>query len=378
MKQKILVVDDSEESRYLVQCILTDYSVFTAESGSAMWKILEREVPDLILLDVMMPGEDGFEIARSLTADIRFRDIPVIFLTARDSGKDVEQGFSSGGEDYIKKPIEEAEFRARIKSVITKKYSTHALRERIKNIERDLEIAHQAQKTIIRGKVPKCDRLVIKFLYKPMERVGGDYYSFFSGGDESLGFFIGDIAGHGLASALFITLLQSSTDRMFRKYGNEPGMFLKNLNNEIIDYMAKYFVTGIYGLFDFTSVQGDVLLKLSNGGHTMPVIVRHDGAAAFTGASGNILGIKDTFDYTVTEEKLTRGNRFFVFTDGIPETMNEKKEMIGFDDDLLDLFNRSQRESLSDTLDAVIDETCCFRGNQPVQDDITLIGFEVR
>ena len=197
MKQKILVVDDSEESRYLVQCILTDYSVFTAESGSAMWKILEREVPDLILLDVMMPGEDGFEIARSLTADIRFRDIPVIFLTARDSGKDVEQGFSSGGEDYIKKPIEEAEFRARIKSVITKKYSTHALRERIKNIERDLEIAHQAQKTIIRGKVPKCDRLVIKFLYKPMEKVGGDYYSFFSGGDESLGFFIGDME-HGL------------------------------------------------------------------------------------------------------------------------------------------------------------------------------------
>lgn len=128
MKQKILVVDDIETNRYMVKCMLVDFEVLDADSGSAMRKILTREIPDLILIDVMMPGENGFELARDLGADIQYSDIPIIFLTARDSGIDVEEGFSSGGADYIKKPYEEAELRARIKAVLAKKNTEQTLK----------------------------------------------------------------------------------------------------------------------------------------------------------------------------------------------------------------------------------------------------------
>ncbi len=130
MKKKVLVVDDMETNRYMVKCILVDFEVLTADSGSAMWKILKREIPDLILMDVMMPGQNGFELARGLSADIQYCDIPVIFLTARDSGNDVEKGFSSGGADYIKKPYEEAELRARINAVLAKKHTEQTLKLR--------------------------------------------------------------------------------------------------------------------------------------------------------------------------------------------------------------------------------------------------------
>jgi len=129
-KDKILVVDDLSSDRYLIHCILTDYEVLEAENGSTMRTVLERELPVLIFLDVMMPGEDGFELARALRADIRYRDIPIVFVSARDSGDDVESGFSVGGDDYIKKPYEEAELRARMKSVLGKKRRERELKEK--------------------------------------------------------------------------------------------------------------------------------------------------------------------------------------------------------------------------------------------------------
>ncbi len=128
LKKKVLIVDDMETNRYMVKCMLDDFEVLAADSGSAMRKILSREIPDLILMDVMMPGENGFELARKLSADIQYSDIPVIFLTARDSGSDVEEGFSSGGADYIKKPYEEAELRARIKAVLAKRQTEQTLK----------------------------------------------------------------------------------------------------------------------------------------------------------------------------------------------------------------------------------------------------------
>jgi len=89
------------------------------------------------------------------------------------------------------------------------------------------------------------------------------------------------------------------------------------------------------------------------------------------------VGISDAVDYAVNEERLSAGDRLFLYTDGIPETINGKREMIGFDEGLLALFDRARRDSLSDTLDTILEEIHRFRGAQPLQDDITLIGFEV-
>ena len=119
MKQTILAVDDNHINRLLIESILkTDYRVLTAENGPDMWRVLEKQSPDLILMDVMMPEVDGYMLTRALAEHKSYRRIPVIFLTAKNSCHDLKRGFDSGGMDYITKPFNEIELKARIKSVL--------------------------------------------------------------------------------------------------------------------------------------------------------------------------------------------------------------------------------------------------------------------
>lgn len=130
VSEKILVVDDSRIDTTTISKLLNDYTVISASCGDEMWHVLKSDVPAIILLDVVMPGEDGFQIAKKLSGIEKFADIPIIFITSKDAGSDVEQGFDSGGVDYIKKPYNEIELRARIRSALMKKKQELELREK--------------------------------------------------------------------------------------------------------------------------------------------------------------------------------------------------------------------------------------------------------
>jgi len=119
-KEKILIVDDDSVNLHHLESILSGYNVLSASSPSAMWNILEEEIPDVILLDVIMSGEDGFQIAGRLSGEPHLQDIPIIFISAKDSGKDVADGFEAGGQDYIKKPFESDEVKVRLKSILVR------------------------------------------------------------------------------------------------------------------------------------------------------------------------------------------------------------------------------------------------------------------
>jgi two-component system, cell cycle response regulator len=130
MPETILVVDDSPFETAVLNKLLRDYTVVSAGSGDEMWNVLSKETPAIILLDVVLPGEDGFDLAEKLSAVEKYSDIPIIFITAKDTGRDVERGFDSGGVDYIKKPYNEIELRARIRSALAKKRQEIELREK--------------------------------------------------------------------------------------------------------------------------------------------------------------------------------------------------------------------------------------------------------
>ncbi len=130
MADSILVVDDSHLDTTVIKRLLSDYRVMSAGSGEEMWKLLEGEIPSIIFLDVVLPGDDGFELAARLSRHERYADIPIIFITSKDTGGDVERGFESGGFDYIKKPFAEKELRARLRSALETKRRERELREK--------------------------------------------------------------------------------------------------------------------------------------------------------------------------------------------------------------------------------------------------------
>jgi phosphoserine phosphatase RsbU/P len=254
--------------------------------------------------------------------------------------------------------------------------SEKKLRSRNLRMEEDLKIAQLAQKEIIRHDIPSSSFLKIHYRYKPMEMVGGDYFSFFPSGEDSLGVFLGDVSGHGMASSLFIALLRSETDRIFRECPDHPGDFLLKLNTEMLEYLSSYYITAVYGFFTRDGARG-VRFTYANGGHPLPLLLKASGEAELLGISDTLIGVTPKAIFAEKEVRLSRGDRLFLYTDGIPEATNFEKMMIGYDDQLIEVFRGASHASLDMTIAGIMSRVDDFRGGAPVKDDITIIGFEV-
>jgi twitching motility two-component system response regulator PilH len=116
--QKILVVDDSKTELHYLSDLLgkRGFTVRTAENGEEAMRRLAEEKPDLILMDVVMPGQNGFQLTRSITRDPRFADVPVIMCTSKNQETDKVWGMRQGARDYIVKPVNADELMAKIKA----------------------------------------------------------------------------------------------------------------------------------------------------------------------------------------------------------------------------------------------------------------------
>lgn len=141
-KEKILIVDDFPASvRILANKLAEDYRVLTATSGSEALDIIRRELPDLILLDIMMPVMDGYELCRLLKLDEKFHHIPVIFVTARGEEEDEEKGLALGAVDYLVKPVSVAIVKARVRTHLELKRHREDLEKMVEERTRDLNKA---------------------------------------------------------------------------------------------------------------------------------------------------------------------------------------------------------------------------------------------
>ena len=147
-RHTILVVDDTPDNLSLVSSLLRDdYTVKVANNGEKALKVVDATAPpDLILLDVMMPGIDGHEVCRRLKSDPKTRDIPVIFLTARADVEDERKGFELGAVDYVTKPINPPTLLGRVKAQLGLKVATDFLRDQNDSLED--EVAKRTQELI--------------------------------------------------------------------------------------------------------------------------------------------------------------------------------------------------------------------------------------
>ncbi len=125
----VLLVDDTKTNiSLLVEALKDDYKLGVATSGQTALKYVEKRIPDLILLDIMMPGMDGFEVCKRIKSEERLKDVPIIFITAMDNSGDKTKGFSLGGVDYITKPFDVAEVKARVQTHVSLRQTRLALK----------------------------------------------------------------------------------------------------------------------------------------------------------------------------------------------------------------------------------------------------------
>ena len=117
---RVLIVDDETHNRALLEIMLSSegYELLTAASGEEALAVVEEHRPDLILLDIMMPEMNGFQVTTMIKANPATRHIPIIILSALDDGGAIERGLQVGAEDFLTKPIHHVELRARIRKLL--------------------------------------------------------------------------------------------------------------------------------------------------------------------------------------------------------------------------------------------------------------------
>jgi len=264
---KILIVDDTEANiDVLMGALGENYEISVATDGETALEAVEFESPDLILLDVIMPGIDGFETCRQLKENPETQKIPVIFITAKRETDDIVKGFQVGGVDYIPKPFQQDEVLARVRTHL----QLEALKKQQEKLAQELKRSHQelleyaslVQKGFLPEEPPQIPGFEFAAQTFPAIEVGGDFYDFIKVGENRLGLLLGDVSGKGVSAALFMARLVSDF-RYLSLLDPNPASVMNRMNRLLCERAKQgMFATAINMLFQCVCVSLSVCVCL--------------------------------------------------------------------------------------------------------------------
>jgi sigma-B regulation protein RsbU (phosphoserine phosphatase) len=327
VQKLILIVDDTPINIGVISGALKDsFATKVATSGEKALAIASgKEKPDLILLDVMMPEMDGYEVCRRLKANPDTRDIPVIFLTSQTEADDETKGFEVGAVDYIHKPFSAAVVKARVRTHLMLREAHAQIAQQLVEINTELEMARQIQLSILPSSTPKITGMDIVARYIPMTSVAGDFYDFIVVDETHVGILIADVSGHGLPAALIASMLQVALTAQAR-HASEPAKVLAGLNQALCGKFQHNFVTAAYAYVDLEKST----LTYAGAGHPPLLLWRKSTAAASQLLeNGLVMGQFEEATYESLQVPIEAGDRFVLYTDGILETNNPAQEEFG-------------------------------------------------
>ena len=374
----ILIVDDTPLNIGVISGALKDsYKTKVATNGEkALALASAEEKPDLILLDIMMPGMDGYEVCSRLKSDPATREIPVIFLTGQTAAEDETRGFEVGAVDYVHKPFSPAVVKARVRSHIFLREARAQLASQLLALNNELEMARQIQLSILPHSIPKLPGLEIAARFLPMTSVAGDFYDFIEIDEKHIGILIADVSGHGLPSALIASMLQVALTAQ-TGHASEPAKVLLGLNHALCGKFTDNFVTAAYVYVDLEKN----LMRYAGAGHPPVLQWRNStGKTAKLLENGLVLGMVEEATYNALELPLELGDRYVLYTDGVLEATNSAREQFGADRFMRFIENHKHlvADQFSETFLTELSRWSNQTAEQGQQDDITLLVIDFK
>jgi sigma-B regulation protein RsbU (phosphoserine phosphatase) len=370
--ESLLLVDDNPTNLQVLYQTLetTGCKLLVAKNGETALSIAQKASPDLILLDIMMPGIDGFEVCRRLKAIPTTAAIPVIFLSALTDTKDKVQGLQLGAVDYVSKPFQPDEVIARVNTHLT----IHRLKREVEKkkdaLENELKIVSDVQRRLLPKKVPEITGLKLAVHYETSLYAGGDYYDITKMPDNQWGFLVADAEGHSAPAAVMMAM----TCALFRSYPQpptEPGKLLHFLNEHLCKVAEPSFVTALYVVYNTDRRT----LKIARAGHPPPMICRCAEQKAIEYDCSGVfpMGI-DPYDQepVTTEAELQPGDRVLMYTDGITERFNTNGKTYG-EERLLRQLEANRQGNPPELLAAIMQDVDAFANGRPADDDQALL-----
>jgi sigma-B regulation protein RsbU (phosphoserine phosphatase) len=298
IKPYVLVVDDVLKNLKVIGNILleNDYEISLVSNGFEALELLKTDKPDLILLDIMMPEMDGYEVCKKLKANIETKDIPVIFITAKAETDDIVEAFKCGGVDYITKPFNREELLVRVKTHVDLKRSRDASLEHAKEMSElnlQLSVINEEKQALletleadlgiaadyIQSLLPqKTDDQFIKadWMFIPAATLGGDSFGFHWLDENHLAMYLLDVCGHGVGPALHsVSVLNNLRSRILPNTDfKSPKNVISNLNQiyQMKSHNNIYF-TMWYGVYN----KQTEILKYASAGHPPALLINKYG-----------------------------------------------------------------------------------------------------
>jgi phosphoserine phosphatase RsbU/P len=370
-ESRILIVDDAKTNiDILVEALRGEYKLSVALDGAAALRSVEKSAPDLVLLDIVMPGLDGYEVCRQLRAQESTGELPIMFLSSLEDVKDKTRGFEVGGNDYLTKPFEVLEVKARVRSLLKAKAYADAVREAM---ARDLRIAREIQMGILPADLAAATRgtgLDVHAIIQPAREVGGDLYEVLRASPDRIVVALGDVSGKGIPAALFMAVAVTILRTLARQIA-EPDEILRRLNDELAEQNPRgMFVTMQCLVFDLA--QGRV--SCACAGHNQLAILSPGRPPRLAcPSSGRPAGLMAFNPIERETLPLEPGDTFVLFSDGVSEAMNAAEDFYG-DERLLTALSASAGTPAADTVTRVLEDVRAFAAGAKQSDDITVLA----
>ncbi|WP_088292363.1 fused response regulator/phosphatase [Bacillus mycoides] len=326
----ILIVDDNPVNIFVIEKILKQAGYQDLVSLNSAQELFEyihfgkdssrhNEI-DLILLDIMMPEIDGLEVCRRLQKKEKFKDIPIIFVTALEDANKLAEALDIGAMDYITKPINKVELLARMRVALRLKSELNWHKEQEENLRNELDLATQVQRNLLSSPLRE-DHIKIEASYLPSFKLAGDMYYWYKIDENRYGIILLDVMGHGVSASL-VCMFISSVLRESIKCLIDPELVIKDLNK----YMTllhnendniPYYFTAIYLVVDTEKRT----IEYVNAGHPSGYVLVDEENVVELNRGSCAVGFFDEIKVEKTVIPFEKNAQILLFTDGVLESI---------------------------------------------------------
>jgi sigma-B regulation protein RsbU (phosphoserine phosphatase) len=366
----ILVVDDSPVNLRLVVRTLEGrgYRLLAAKNGRAALDIARRVRPELILLDVMMPEMDGFEVCRALKADPSTRDAIVVFLSALGEVSDKVTGLELGASDYITKPLQAEEVIARVANHVARQQLEQEVRRSRDRLQKELASAGAMQRGILPATLPSGHGATFSAYYRTSLYAGGDYYDVLRLPDGQFGIIVADVSGHGAPAAIVMAMIRAAV-HAFPGFACDPSEMVRYLNRHFeFLWESPMFATALCALVD----PSDRSVTIACAGHPPPLLWSRGQVKPLDVQATMPVLMMDLPTVPESRHVLAPGDRMLFYTDGVTERHDPKDDMYDLPR-LIESFERGTAESPDQHVAAIVRDLDAFGGDREPDDDQTLL-----
>lgn len=401
--RRVLVVDDSRAQRRILGSYLRQwgYVVEEAESGGEAIDICHRNLPELVVSDWMMPGMSGPEFCRAVRGMNNDNYVYFILLTSKSGKEEIALGLDAGADDFLTKPVNSAELRARMaagmrildmeRELLAKNRLVRATLDELQalydSLDNDLVEANKLQQSLLSERYRDLGPAEVSLSLHSSGHVGGDLVGMFPISDSRVGLYGLDVSGHGISSALMTARLAgylSATvpEHNLALHEIAPGRFAARPPAETVSRLNHVFLSDLETEHYFTIALADVDLAtgrviLAQAGHPHPAVQRADGSVEFVGEGGLPVGLIEGASFDQVEFTLAPGDRLLIHSDGITECADPDGFMLG-DTGLAAIMRHLRQTRGPAFLESLMWKLSDHAGEARFTDDISAVLLEFR